>query len=95
MSRALLATVFALALAGCGGGHGGPTRLDFRGLGDLPVFRGAAQNAIPAIDPPHFDQPAAVRGLPRANDLVLGAVVDGDAHAYPSDLLSLHEASRS
>ena len=78
-----------LALAGCGGT--GPTRLDFRGLGDLPVFRGAVQDAIPAIDQPRFDPPAAVRGLLRADDLVLGALVDGRAHAYPVDLLSLHE----
>jgi Protein of unknown function (DUF3179) len=92
MSRALLAIVFVLLLlAGCGGGHRGATRLDFRGLGDLAVFRGAAQDAIPAIDHPRFDQPTDVRGLLRPNDLVLGAVVDGHAHAYPLDLLSLHE----
>lgn len=91
MSRAVLAIVFVLILAGCGGGHGGPTRLDFRGLGDLAVFRGAAQDAIPAIQRPRFDQPAAVRGLLQGNDLVAGALVDGQPHAYPLDLLSFHE----
>jgi Protein of unknown function (DUF3179) len=91
MRRAALAALLALVLAGCGSGDGGPTRLDFRGLADLPVVRGAAQDAIPAIDEPRFDPPAAVRGLLRADDLVLGALVDGHAHAYPIDLLSLHE----
>jgi hypothetical protein len=91
MSRALLAIMLVLVLAGCGGGHGGPTRLDFSGLGDQPVFRGAAQDEIPAIDQPRFDPPAAVRGLLQSNDLVAGALVDGQPHAYPIDLLSFHE----
>jgi Protein of unknown function (DUF3179) len=91
MSRALLAIMLVLVVAGCGGGHGGPTRLDFRGLGDQPVFRGASQDEIPAIDQPRFDPPAAVRGLLQLNDLVAGGLVDGKPHAYPLDLLSFHE----
>jgi Protein of unknown function (DUF3179) len=82
------AALLVLVLAGCGGG---PTRLDFHGLGATPVVRVIGQDAIPAIDRPRFDPPAAVRGLLRADDLVVGALVDGQAHAYPIDLLSLHE----
>jgi Protein of unknown function (DUF3179) len=91
MRRAAAAVLLVLALAGCGGGRGGPARLDFRGLGDTPIVRVIGTDAIPAIDRPRFDPPAAVRGLLRADDLVVGAVVGGRAHAYPIDLLSLHE----
>jgi Protein of unknown function (DUF3179) len=91
VKRAGFAALLVLVLAGCGGHGSGVTRLDFRGLDDLPVFRGAVQDAIPAIDEPRFDPPVRVRGLLRADDLVLGAVVDGHAHAYPLDLLSLHK----
>ena len=91
MTRAGAAVLVALVLAGCGGGRSGPTRLDFHGLGATPLVRGAGQDAIPAIDRPRFDRPAAVRGLLRGNDLVVGALVDGRPHAYPLGLLSLHE----
>jgi Protein of unknown function (DUF3179) len=91
MRRTGLATLLVLVLAGCGGGRSGPTRLDFRGLGATPVGQVIDQDAIPAIDRPRFDTPAAVRGLLRAEDLVVGALVDGHARAYPLDLLSFHE----
>jgi hypothetical protein len=91
MNRAAPAALLVLVLAGCGAGRSSPTRLDFHGLGAAPVVRVISQDAIPAIDRPRFDLPAAVRGLLRADDLVVGAFVDGHAHAYPLDLLSLHE----
>ena len=68
-----------------------PARLDYHGLGATPVIRVIGQDAIPAIDRPRFDRPATVRGLLRGEDLVVGALVDGRAHAYPLDLLSFHE----
>lgn len=86
-----MAALLVLVLAGCGGGGHGPTRIDYHGLGATPVFRVIAQDEIPAIDQPAFDRPAAVRELLRGNDLVVGALVDGRAHAYPLDLLSFHE----
>lgn len=92
MRRAALTAFLVFLLPGCAGGSGKPTRLDFRGLGATRVVRVIGQDVIPAIDRPRFDPPAAVRGLLRADDLVVGAVVNGRAHAYPVDLLSLHEA---
>jgi hypothetical protein len=50
MRRTALAALFVIAAAGCGGGHGGPTGLDDRGLDGTPVVRVIAQDAIPAID---------------------------------------------
>ena len=91
MARVAPAALLVLVLGGWGGGRSGPTRLDFHGLASTPVVRVIGQDAIPAIDRPRFDPPAAVRGLLRADDLVVGAVVDGRAHAYPLDLLSFHE----
>lgn len=91
MTRAGIAALLVFVLAGCGGGSSGPTPLDYHGLGATPVIRVIGQDAIPAIDRPRFDRPAAVRGLLRGDDLVVGAVVDGRAHAYPIDLLSFHE----
>src|SRR5919204_2784674 len=91
MRRAVLATLLVLVLAACGGGRRGPARIDYHGLGATPVIRVIAQDEIPAIDRPRFDQPAAMRGLLRHDDLVVGALVDGQAHAYPLDLLSFHE----
>jgi Protein of unknown function (DUF3179) len=90
MRRAGLVALLVLVLAGCGGGSG-PTRLDYRGLGATPVIRVIAQDEIPAIHRPRFDPPQAVRGLLRSDDLVVGALVDGQPHAYPLDLLSFHE----
>lgn len=71
-----------VALAGCGSASqtAGPAR-----------SRVLAHDIIPAIVEPAFDPPAAVRGLVRHDDDVVGAVVDGRAHAYPINLLSLHE----
>jgi hypothetical protein len=88
--RAGLVALLVLVLAGCGSGSG-PTRLDYRGLGATPGIRVIAQEEIPAIDRPRFDSPQAVRGLLRSDDLVVGALVDGQPHAYPLDLLSFHE----
>lgn len=91
MARLASAALLVLVLAGCGSGQSGPTRLDFHGLGATRLVRGAGQDAIPAIQRPHFDPPAGVRGVLRGNDLVVGALVDGRPHAYPLGLLSLHE----
>jgi hypothetical protein len=90
MKRAVLVAALVLALAACGSGSG-MRRLDFRGLGATPVVRVTGQDAIPAIERPRFDPPAAVRRLLRSDDLVVGALVNGRAHAYPIGLLSLHE----
>jgi hypothetical protein len=91
MRRAGLAALLVLVLAGCGSGRSGPTRLDYHGLGATPVIRVIAQDEIPALDRPRFDRPEALQGLLRSDDLVVGAVVDGQPHAYPLDLLSFHE----
>ena len=91
MRRAGIAALLVVLVAGCGRGSSGPTRLDYHGLGTTPVIRVIGQDAIPAIDRPRFDRPAAVRGLLRGDDLVVGAFVDGRAHAYPIDLLSFPE----
>jgi Protein of unknown function (DUF3179) len=91
MRGVALAALLLLIVAGCSGGGSGPTKLDYRGLGATPVIRVIGQDAIPAIDRPRFDRPSAVRGLLPGDDLVVGAVLDGQAHAYPLDLLSFHE----
>jgi Protein of unknown function (DUF3179) len=91
MTRFALAALLLLALAACGGRHRSPAPLDFSGLGSTPVSRVIGQDVIPAIVRPRFDPPAEVRGLLRGDDLVIGAIVDGRPHAYPVDLLSLHE----
>ncbi|MDE3191513.1 MAG: DUF3179 domain-containing protein [Acidobacteriota bacterium] len=81
MGRLLAAAAVLVALAGCGATY----------IGDGAGTRVLAGDVIPAIVQPAFDSPAAVRGLVRPDDLVVGAVVEGRAHAYPIDLLSLHE----
>lgn len=83
--------LLVLVLAACGGGRSDTARLDSRGPGAGALIRATATGAIPAVVRPRFDTPFAVRGLLRAQDLVVGAVVDGRPHAYPIDLLSLHE----
>ena len=90
MRRLSLAALLALLVLGCGG-HRGPTKLDYSGLGSTPVIRVIGQDEIPAIERPRFDRPAAMNGLLRGDDLVVGTLVDGHAHAYPLDLLSFHE----
>jgi hypothetical protein len=91
MKGVALAALLLLVVVGCGGGESGPTKLDYRGLGATPVIRVTGLDAIPAIDRPRFDRPAAVRGLLPDDDLVVGAVLNGQARAYPLDLLSFHE----
>jgi hypothetical protein len=90
MRAGAAAVLLAVALAGCGSGSG-QTRLDFHGLGTTPVVRAIGQDAIPAIERPRFDRPASMRGLLRGDDLVVGAIVASRPHAFPIDLLSLHE----
>ncbi len=48
-------------------------------------------DAIRAIDHPVFERPAAARALLPPTSLVVGLALGGDVHAYPVDLLSLHE----
>ena len=90
MRRVALVPLFVLVLTGCGG-RSGVAHLDYRGLGATPVVRVIGPDVIPAIVHPRFDRPAAVRGLLRGDDLVVGAIVDGRPRAYPTDLLSFHE----
>ncbi len=82
MRQAAAAALLALVFVACGS-----TSL---GTGP-PHSRVLAGDIIPAIVQPAFDRPSAVRGLIRPDDPVVGAVVDGHAHAYPIDVLSLHE----
>jgi Protein of unknown function (DUF3179) len=80
----------------------GPARLDLRRtLGrDAPFLRrfdyramytSAAVDAIPSIDRPCFEPSADAAPLLPDSSLVIGVERGGEAHAYPVDLLSLHE----
>jgi Protein of unknown function (DUF3179) len=80
----------------------GPASLDLRRtLGrDAPFLRGfdyravytsAAVDAIPSIDRPCFESPSDAAPLLPDSSLVIGVERGGEAHAYPVDLLSLHE----
>jgi hypothetical protein len=50
---------------------------------------GPPKDGIPAIDKPHFDTPQTTPF--RADELVLGIVVEGEARAYPYAILNWHE----
>jgi len=52
---------------------------------------GAGVDQIPAIDEPQFDAAAQASAVLRPESLVVGVELDGDARAYPTNLLSLHE----
>ena len=62
------------------------SRFDFSAL-----YVSLAPDEIRSIDQPLFDSPASVRGLLPSQDLVISLAVGGQAHAYPVNLLSLHE----
>jgi hypothetical protein len=55
---------------------------------------GIGKDTIPSIDAPEFVSPddprLAARGVTRETP-VLGVEIDGDARAYPVDLMSMHE----
>jgi hypothetical protein len=55
------------------------------------LYVSLAPDEIRSIDQPLFDPPARVRGLLPSQDLVIGLAVGGEAHAYPVNVLSLHE----
>jgi hypothetical protein len=52
---------------------------------------GAGVDAIPAIDAPRFDSADDAAELLQPESLVVGVEIAGDARAYPTNLLSLHE----
>jgi hypothetical protein len=52
---------------------------------------GAGIDQIPAIDEPQFDHADSVAAFLRPESLVVGVELGGDARAYPTNLLSLHE----
>jgi len=52
---------------------------------------GAGVDTIPAIDEPRFDDADDISDLLRPESLVVGLELAGDARAYPTNLLSLHE----
>jgi Protein of unknown function (DUF3179) len=55
------------------------------------LHRGAAVDEIRAIDRPCFEVPHDSSRLLQPTDLVVGLTRGGEAHAYPINLLSLHE----
>ncbi len=63
-----------------------PALIDLRGA-DPNIVPVVVPDQIRSIDRPQFDPPSAVRGLLQPGDLVVGLA----DHAYPIDLLSLHE----
>jgi hypothetical protein len=78
-----------------------PARLDLRRtLGretrfvrdfDYPaMYPATAVDAIPSIDRPCHERPEEAKALPDSS-LVIGVEHEGEARAYPVDLLSLHE----
>jgi hypothetical protein len=80
--------------------HEAPIDLSTANGHDAPFLRefdhtalvlGAGIDQIPAIDEPQFDAAEEVAAFLRPESLVVGVVVDGDARAYPTNLLSLHE----
>lgn len=98
------AIAIALALVSVGGASapgGQRTDLDLSAEGGTAPFLSrfdrslllpaAAPDQIPSIDRPVFDTPAQADALLAPADLVLGLERGGEAHAYPLNLLSLHE----
>jgi hypothetical protein len=55
------------------------------------MYTSAAVDAIRSIDRPCFESPAEAAPLLPDSSLVVGVERDGEARAYPVDLLSLHE----
>lgn len=69
-------------------GHDAPFLRDYN---PSALYVGAALDQIPAIDQPVFDTPEQASRLLRPESLVVGVERHGDARAYPTNLLSLHE----
>lgn len=74
-----------------------PIRLDLRPDQDDECFvpcdelrRGASKDGIPAIDDPQF-QTADENDVLNDQDIVIGIVIDGEARAYPYEILNWHE----
>jgi hypothetical protein len=61
------------------------------GFSPHELVAGAPPDQIPAILRPRFDSAAAANHLLGGMDPVLGVDVHGDARAYPTQLLALHE----
>src|SRR5919197_946378 len=61
------------------------------GFSTRDLVAGAPAAQIPAILHPRFDSAGAASRLLRGTDPVLGLDVQGDARAYPTQLLALHE----
>jgi hypothetical protein len=55
------------------------------------LVRGADYGAIPAIRRPRFDSATVANRDLHPDDLVLGIDIGGDARAYPTKVLALHE----
>ena len=51
---------------------------------------GPPKDGIPALLAPHFA--AAEKADLKADDQVIGVVIEGEAHAYPVKILTWHEA---
>jgi hypothetical protein len=105
LALAATATVAAALLGGddaqqaASAGLGSP-RFDFRtarGASVVPGFTrrdlvaGAVPAQIPAILRPRFDSAGSSSRLLDGRDTVLGVEINGDARAYPIELLALHE----
>lgn len=79
-----------------------PPRLDLRRTLGRPapflrrfdyaaMYPAAAPDQIPSIDRPRFETPEEARDLLPPTSLVIGLARNGEARAYPTNLLSLHE----
>lgn len=62
-----------------------------RGFDYSRLYVAAGVDRIAAIDEPRFESPSEARELLPPQSLVVGIERNGEAHAYPTKLLSLHE----
>jgi len=79
-----LAGTAVVVLAACGSGGQA-------GIDPSEVVRVIQRDGIISIDDPKFDSATEAQAYLQDEELILGVVVEGEARAYPIDILSLHE----